>query len=298
MLRNFSLQIKVVLVHTSFMKTAISGIACALLIVLSLPARSQELGKIPSFLGPNNVAAGAAIEPQQGVHFITTLDFPPFNFLDSTGRLTGFNVYLARQLCAELSHTANCTIQGMPWEEIESAMAREQGNAVIAGVAATERSREKYAFSKPYLRIPARFIALKTAAGKAAFGSGLEGMKIGTLAQSAFDATARSLFPAAAVIGYASDELLIDDLKSGTVDVIFGDGVRLAFFLSTESGSDCCSFVGGPYFAPAFLGEGMRIAFPLENERLKNQIDLALISLQRKGMIEDLYLRFFPIGFY
>ncbi len=273
-------------------------IACSLLVALSIAAKAQKPGEVPNFLGPANDAAIATAEPQQSIHFITTLDFPPFNFLDGYGRLTGFNVYLARQVCAELALAANCIIQGMPWDELEPALASGQGNAIIAGVAANELSREKYVFSKPYLRVPARFVALKTSEVKLAFNSGLAETKIGIVTQSAFDAAARSLFPEADIIGYASDELLIADLKSGDIDLIFGDGVRLAFLLSTEAGEECCNFVSGPYFTPGFLGEGMRIAFPLDNESLKRQVDFALISLQRKGKIEELYMRFFPKGFY
>ena len=43
------------------------------------------------------------------IRFLTTDDFPPFNFLNDRGQLTGFNVDLARAICAELN--APCTIQ-------------------------------------------------------------------------------------------------------------------------------------------------------------------------------------------
>ncbi len=295
---DISLQIRVALVHRSLMSIKAICFACSLLVALSIAAKAQKAGEIPNFLGPGNVAASSATEQQQSIHFVTTLDFPPFNFLDTDGRLTGFNVYLARQVCAELALAANCIIQGMPWDELEPALAKGQGNAIIAGVAATELSREKYVFSKPYLRVPARFVALRTSGAKFAFNSGLADTKIGIVAHSAFDVAARSLFPKAGITGYASDQLLIADLKSGDVDLIFGDGVRLAFLLSTEAGDACCDFVGDPYFLPHFLGEGMRVAFPLENESLKRQVDLALKSLQRKGKIDELYMRFFPKGFY
>ena len=41
------------------------------------------------------------------LRFLTTTDFPPFNYLDGNGRLSGFHVDLARAICAELAITIN-----------------------------------------------------------------------------------------------------------------------------------------------------------------------------------------------
>jgi polar amino acid transport system substrate-binding protein len=280
------------------MKMKLSHFAVLLAMTLPASAGAQEIVRVPNFLGPNDASGIGPSDSQQGIQFLTTLDFPPFSFLDETGRLNGFNVYLAKLVCAELSLEDNCTIQGVPWDDLEPALARGQGNAVIAGMASTEAARLNYGFSKPYLRLPARFAALKTRTSDDDFDTGLAGSKIGVLAQSAHEANARSYFPNAEITGYASDERLIADLQAGKINLIFGDGMRLAFFLSTETGSSCCRFVGGPYFSSDFLGEGMRIAVPVEQEKLQEQINHALISLQRKGKIEELYLRFFPEGFY
>ena len=284
--------------HMRVMKAVIFVITTALMVTLSVHARAQESVKIPNFLGPDNTSGTEAVQPQEGVQFLATLDFPPFTFLDANGRLNGFNVYLAKLLCAELAMERNCTIQGMPWDELEGALAKRQGNAAIAGIAATESTRIRYAFSRPYLRLPARFVVLNTNSTTFDFETGLPNVKIGVLAQSAFEAIARSYFPDAEITGYASENRMFADLKSGSIDLTFGDGLGLAFLLSADDGVACCSFAGGAYFAPKFLGEGMRIAFLQDNERLRNQVDQALISLQRKGKIEELYLRFFPMGFY
>ena len=95
------------------------------------------------------------------LRFLTTTDFPPFNFLDGAGRLSGFHVDLARAICAELGIVDKCQIQALPWGELEGALEKGEGEAIIAGIAATPQSRQTYAFSRSYLQFPARFIMPK-----------------------------------------------------------------------------------------------------------------------------------------
>src|SRR6185312_10517640 len=90
------------------------------------------------------------------IRFITTDDFPPFNFLDAQGHLIGFNVDLARAICAEL--TIPCTIQARPWADLAGALANKNADAIIAGLAVTAEARASLDFSDVYLRSPARFV--------------------------------------------------------------------------------------------------------------------------------------------
>ena len=96
------------------------------------------------------------------IRFLTTADFPPFNYRDRSGELVGFNVDLARAICADLSIT--CTIQAWPWEQAGKALEDGQGDALVAGVAMTKQNGALYDFSDIYLMLPGRFVTLKDAA--------------------------------------------------------------------------------------------------------------------------------------
>src|SRR5476651_1225406 len=56
---------------------------------------------IPDFWDPRRRVERPPPGTVQALRFITTDDFPPFNFLDADGHLTGFNVDLARAICTE-----------------------------------------------------------------------------------------------------------------------------------------------------------------------------------------------------
>lgn len=232
------------------------------------------------------------------LRFLTTTDFPPFNFLDGNGRLSGFHVDLARAVCAELGLAAKCEIQALPWNELEGALAAGEGEAIVAGVAVTAASRETYAFSRPYLQFPARFMMARTGALSEPLSDKLRGRRVGVIAGSDHERMLRAYFPAATIVPLPNQEALYGELKASKIDAAFGDGMRFAFWLAGMDASGCCRFAGGPYLAPDYLGQGLAIAVPADRPELAQALDYALHEIAVKGTFAELYLRYFPVSFF
>lgn len=232
------------------------------------------------------------------LRFLTTTDFPPFNFLDGNGRLSGFHVDLARAICAELAIAEKCQIQALPWAELDGAMAVGLGEAIIAGIAVTEASREKYAFSRPYLQFPARFVVPKAGAIAEPLLEKVQGQRFGVMAGSGHERMLREYFPGAQAVTYTRQEWLFGDLRASKLAGAFGDGMRLAFWLAGSEAGGCCRFAGGPYLAPEYLGSGLAIAARAEDPVLVEAFDYALQQIAVKGTFAELYLRYFPVGFF
>ncbi|MGB8816623.1 MAG: transporter substrate-binding domain-containing protein, partial [Rhizobiaceae bacterium] len=233
-----------------------------------------------------------------GLVFLAAIDYPPFSFMDSTGKLNGFNVYLARAVCEELGYTTNCIASGRKWEELESDFRNGLGNVLISGLAPTSANQDIYTFTKPFLRFPGRFVSGKVKVADGDLDKGLGKTKVGVVSNSAFAAQLKAFFPGADIVSYAQESFMLADLQEGRINLIFGDGLRLSFWLGSQENRSCCSFVGGPYYSDRFLGEGMRFAVSASNRALAEQLNSALISLQKKGKIDELFLRFFPVSFY
>ncbi|MER8865728.1 transporter substrate-binding domain-containing protein [Mesorhizobium sp. M0751] len=232
------------------------------------------------------------------LRFLTTTDFPPFNFLDGAGRLSGFHVDLARAICAELGIAEKCQIQALPWAELEGALGKGEGEAIIAGIAATPESRSKYAFSRSYLQFPARFIMVKTKALAEPMFDRLRSKRVGVIAGSAHERMLRDYFGDVQIVPFAKPEELYGELKTGKVDAAFGDGMRFAFWLGGSDAAGCCRFAGGPYLAPEYLGSGMAIATRADDPALAAAFDYALQEISVKGTFAEFYLRYFPVSFF
>jgi len=232
------------------------------------------------------------------VRFLTTTDFPPFNYLDRDGRLTGFHVDLIRAICEELKIADKCEIQAMPWEQLGDALERGRGEAIVAGLAITEESRVKYAFSRPYLQFPGRFMMPKTSAATEPMYQKVAGERIGVIAGSGHEQMLREYFPGAKVVTYSRQEWMYADLKAGKIAGAFGDGMRFAFWLAGSEAGGCCRFAGGPYMAPEYLGPGLAIATKVDDPTLASAFDYALQQMALNGRFTELYLRYFPVSFY
>ncbi|MBZ9671155.1 transporter substrate-binding domain-containing protein [Mesorhizobium sp. B3-2-1] len=232
------------------------------------------------------------------LRFLTTTDFPPFNFLDGAGKLSGFHIDMARAICAELGIVDKCQIQALPWAELQGALEKGEGEAIIAGIAATPQSRQTYAFSRAYLQFPARFIMPKNKALAEPIFDKLRSKRVGVISGSAHERMLRDYFSTVQVVPFDGPEALYGDLKAGKIDAAFGDGMRFAFWLGGSDAAGCCRFAGGPYLAPEYLGTGMAIATRADNPALAAALDYALQEISMKGTFAEFYLRYFPVSFF
>ncbi|MEK1889027.1 MAG: transporter substrate-binding domain-containing protein [Phyllobacterium sp.] len=269
----------------------------AAFIVAALPGLANG-SDFPHYWDGREHVAKPDLSTVERIRFVTTVDYPPFNFVDATGRISGFNVDLARAICNELGVTAICQIEARPWNELEPTLESGEAEAIIAGLKPTAALREKFAFTAPYIRLPARFMALKETTFPEPLAKTVSEKTVGVIAGSVHQAIFADYFPNAHWVGFPTRELMFKDLQEKKIDVVFGDGSDLSFWIGSPEAKSCCAFVGGPYIAPQFLGDGMMIATTLENSKLVDAFDFALKAIEEKGITSELYLRYFPVDFY
>ncbi|PWV99896.1 amino acid ABC transporter substrate-binding protein (PAAT family) [Hoeflea marina] len=272
----------------------IFGVIFALLPMLGSAAEVA----VPNYMDPRERIAVPDLSSRSRIRFLTSVDFPPFSFLDRTGRLSGFHVDLARAICDELSALDKCQIQALPWSELGNALGNAQGEALIAGIAVTAENRDRYRFTRPYLALPARFVIRGDAAIGGTDADALAARRVGVLAHSAHEAMLRNWFPDIRPVTFDRADWMFDALRKGGVDAVYGDGVQLSFWLSSAGAEGCCRFFDGPFLSVDYLGEGLAIAVAPDNQPLADAFDHALAALNRSGRFAELYLRWFPNGLY
>lgn len=267
------------------------------LVLIAMP-QAHAVSDFPHYWDGRERVSKPDLSTVKRIRFVTTVDYPPFNFIDNTGRISGFNVDLVRAICDELGATAICQIEARPWNELQSTLESGEAEAILAGLRPTSALRQKYAFTAPYMRLPARFMTLKDQPLTEPLDKALAKKTVGVIAESVHQVIFANYFPHIHWIGYPSRDLLLKDLKEKKIDAVFGDGSDLSFWIGSPEAANCCAFAGRPYTAPQFLGDGLTIATTLENSDLVDGFNFALKAMEEKGTISELYLRYFPIDFY
>jgi polar amino acid transport system substrate-binding protein len=249
---------------------------------------------VPSFWDPRRRPERPDLSRLTQIRFLTETDYPPFNYAGPDGNPAGFNIDVARMICEEIKVT--CTIQMRRFDTLLDAVSDNRGDAVIASIAATPDIRRRVDFSDPYYRAPARFVTRRDTAIEDVRPEKLEGKKVAVVAGTAHEAYLKALFTEAELRSYPTAEAAREALRRGEVELLFGDGISLAFWLNGTDAGGCCVFRGGPYLESRYFGEGIGIAVRRGNDLLRQAINWAVFRLWEKGKFTDLWLRYFPVN--
>lgn len=283
--------------QTAKVSRILAAMALTVISVFGVSAAAEE-PELPVMFDARERIARPDVSDVPRLRFLTTADFPPFNFADQSGRLVGFHVDLARALCTELGMQNRCQIQALPYAELAGALESGRGEAVLAGVSVTAELREKFEFTRPYMLLPARFLQNKAAKLQRRDAAALFGKPVGVINSTAHEAMLRSFFPNVTVVGFADRSALLEALKAGRVDAVFADALQLSFWKTSPAADGCCEFLDGPYLSERFLGEGMTVMVNGQDARMAAAMESALAAVSRDGRLEEMYLRYFPSGLY
>jgi polar amino acid transport system substrate-binding protein len=265
---------------------ALIGAALALIAAIP-PASAQTKSEIVP-----DVWQGDVLRPKPEIHvdrirFITDSDYPPFQYFDEEGVLTGFNVDLARAICEALG--VECDIRPVEWEDLYTDLDNGEADAAIASIRIDAESLTKADFSSRYYATPARFVTRKES---------VEGKKVAVARGTGHEAFLKQYFPAAEAVPFDSADEAQMALKGGQVDLVFGDGIGLTFWLNGVTSDGCCEFRGGSYFDAKYFGEGVGIAVKKGNRQLVEILNYGLEQVHASGRYEGLFLRYFPMNFF
>ena len=285
-------------------RCGLAAIVAALLLAESLVAlvpqpvlaQAPNAASAPGFWDPRRRPERPDIGRIALIRFMTEVDYPPFDYAGPDGNPTGFNVDLARQICEELH--VSCTVQMRRFDTLFAALEDNRGDAAIASISVTPDARRRADFTDPYYRPVGRFVVRRDARIGDVRPERLEGKKVAVVAGTAHEQYLRALFTEAEVRPYPTAEATREALRRGEVDLLFGDGFGLAFWLNGSDSNNCCEFAGGPFLESRYFGEGVGIAVKRGNDTLRLAINWALFRLWEKGRFTDLWLRYFPINPY
>jgi ABC-type amino acid transport substrate-binding protein len=102
-------------------------------------------------------SAFARTDNDKALRVAVILNSPPMSYMGADGQLTGFNVELARELCATMQARCDFTVSALG--EVVDAVSRGQFDFAAVSLVITPDRGRKVLFSKPYYRSLSAWVA-------------------------------------------------------------------------------------------------------------------------------------------
>lgn len=221
--------------------------------------------------------------------------YPPFSSLAVDGTLVGFDIDIAKALCAELK--AECQLVQSPFDGMIPALQARKFDAIVASMSITEERRKAVDFTVRYYNTPNRFVARK-GSGLAVTPAGLKGKRIGVQRATIHDRYVTDLYKTSQVVRYTKQDEAFLDLASGRIDATLVDQVAASHgFLKTSAGKDF-EFVGPALEDPKYFGYGSGIAVRKADADLRAKLDAAIGAIRANGVYKRIQDKYFDFDIY
>jgi lysine-arginine-ornithine-binding protein len=241
------------------------------------------------------LATGAHAQDKRKVKIGTEGAYPPFNSIDPSGELVGFDIDIAKALCGAADLECEFVVQD--WDGIIPGLIAKKYDAIVASMSITDKRREVVDFTDKYYNTPAKFIAAKGADFDIS-PEGLAGKAVGVQRATIHEDFLRGEFPEVDVRAYATQDEANADLVSGRLDLVMADSVALLEgFLNTEEGKDF-EFVGPDYSDPKYHGEGAGIAIRKGEDDLRALFNEAIDQIRADGTYQAINEKYFEFDVY
>ncbi|MGR0280099.1 transporter substrate-binding domain-containing protein [Marinomonas dokdonensis] len=223
------------------------------------------------------------------VKFVTEGAWAPFNFIDNAGNPQGFDVDIARALCARME--ADCEIHTQDWDGLIPALQRKKYDAIIASMSVTEDRLKVVDFTDKYYSGGLRFMGR---AGEAFDLANLDGKVIGAQRATLGAQYLEDNFEGKADLKfYDNQDNVYLDLVAGRLDIVLSDELPTYNWLKTSEDGDKFEFKGDAFLKTDNIAVAVR-----KGDELKDKINKALAEILADGTYQKINAKYFPFSIY
>ncbi|MCW1932432.1 transporter substrate-binding domain-containing protein [Pararhodobacter zhoushanensis] len=205
--------------------------------------------------------------------------YPPYNYLDESNQLVGFEIDLGNELCARAQLT--CEWVQNDWDSIIPNLVGGNYDVIMAGMNATEARAEVIAFSQAYkLPDPSAYMALA--------GTDMSVMEDGVIAAQSNTMQASMVSDTSAtLIEFPTADETIAAVRNGTADAVLADRDFLVTYVEESNGElEFLANVTPP-------GAGVSIGLRQSDTELRATFDAAIDSMKADGSLNALLVQWF-----
>jgi polar amino acid transport system substrate-binding protein len=211
--------------------------------------------------------------------------YPPYNYVDDTGKVGGFDIDVGNEVCERAG--LECTWVVNEWDTIIPNLLAGNYDAIMADMTITDERRQTIDFSDPYFPPdPSLYVSR---ADSAFDYDNLKGLKIGAqVATIQINYLDEKLKADNTILSYDTLDQELADLNAGNLDLVFLDGSVVG---ETVAGSNGALKQEGPEI---LLGEGVGIGLRQADTELRQKINDGIAAIKADGTLDALIAKYFP----
>ena len=216
--------------------------------------------------------------------------YPPFNLIDASGQVGGFDVEIGQALCAKMK--TECEVVTSDWDGIIPALNAKKFDFLIASMSITEERKVAVDFTEPYYTNKLQFVAPKGGefkTDKASLQDKVIGAQRATIAGTWLE---DNLDGVVNIKLYDTQENAYLDLSSGRLDGILADTFVQWEWLKSDAGKNF-EFKGDPVFDNDKIGIAVR-----KGDALREKLNTALAEIIADGTYKKINDKYFPFSIY
>lgn len=241
--------------------------------------------------------------------------YAPWNYMSPDGKLVGYEIDLAQELCRRMK--TECEIVAQDWDGMLPALNAGKFDAIIASMSVTPERQKVASFSVPYAKAPNAFMMMKDSPLVAALGPrvdyslkkdpdgakrAIEAMapalkgKVLAVQGSSTAATfaTAELKDKVEIREYKTTEEHNLDLVAGRVDLVMGNITMLKAAMKQPDLANAT--LAGPTFIEGVLGSGTaNVAMRKDDTALKAKFDAAIHEVNADGFNNKLTEKWFGV---
>lgn len=219
--------------------------------------------------------------------------YPPFNSVDASGKVEGFEVDLSNLLCNRMK--VRCEFVVQDWDGIIPALVVGKYDAIVAAMSITPERLKAIDFTDPYYRASSIFIAPKGSPVDGSSGA-LVGKRVG-VQRASTDANylAKSFGDGVDAAAYDTIENLYLDLKSGRVDAILIGRIAGQAWMAKPENVNYAQ-VGPAVYDREVYGPGVGVGLRRGEESLREEFNRAIAEVLTDGSYDELNRKYFPFS--
>ena len=248
---------------------------------------STSSSTTPTASAPASASSAAPAADGQEYKVAMNSQFPPFESMNSSGQIEGFDVDVMNAIAKEEGFKV--TYHQQAWDGIFASLKAGDNDILISGITITDERKKEMLLSEPYYNITQ--VVLVPKGNNIVSVEDLKRMdKVGVTIGTTGDLAAQKIMGATSekIIRMENLPLMLKEVETGAVDAVISDSAVVADYVK-KKGDKGFTMVEVPAFTVEYYG----IAVRQDYKALMDKITSGLKKIQTSGEYDKISDKYF-----